>query len=56
MAAGRFGLIIASDQYEDAGLRRLAAPSRDAQALAAALSDPDIGGFEIETMVNRPSL
>jgi beta-lactam-binding protein with PASTA domain len=55
MTPGRFGLIIASYRYADSGLRRLVAPARDAEALAAVLSDPRIGGFEVETVINRPS-
>src|SRR4051794_17928619 len=54
MAGGRFGLIMASYQYDDPGLRQLVAPPHDAEALAAALGDPNIGGFEIKTVINRP--
>jgi uncharacterized caspase-like protein len=54
MAGGRFGLLIASYQYDDAGLRQLVAPPHDAEALAAALRDPEIGGFEVQTVINRP--
>jgi hypothetical protein len=31
--AGRYALIVATDEYEDARLRRLRAPARDAEAL-----------------------
>ena len=55
MAAIRSALIVASDDYMDPGLRRLHAPAGDAQALAAVLSDPKIGGFEVRTMLNEPA-
>ncbi|HEV2918092.1 MAG TPA: hypothetical protein VG673_02455, partial [Actinomycetota bacterium] len=42
----RSALIVASDNYTDPGLRQLRAPASDAQALAAVLRDPQIGGFE----------
>jgi hypothetical protein len=51
----RFALIIGSDEYSDQGLRRLAAPSNDVDALATALKDPEIGGFEVAVAVNEPS-
>jgi ABC transport system ATP-binding/permease protein len=51
----RNALIVASDQYADPGLRRLQAPSSDAHALAAVLRDPEIGGFEVRTLLNEPS-
>src|SRR3954463_3590627 len=53
--AGRFALIIASADYEDPGLRRLAAPTRDAEQLAAVLGDPAVGDFDVEIVVNRTS-
>jgi beta-lactam-binding protein with PASTA domain len=52
---GRFALIIASSDYEDAGLRRLAAPTRDAEQLAAVLGDPAVGNFDVDIVVNRTS-
>jgi outer membrane protein assembly factor BamB len=51
----RSALIVASDQYTDPGLRRLQAPASDAQALAAVLRDPGIGGFELRTLLNEPA-
>ena len=55
MSANRYALIIASDQYEDTGLRRLIAPSHDAEALASALRDPAVGDFDAEVIVNQSS-
>jgi len=51
----RSALIVASDDYADPGLRRLRAPASDAQALAAVLRDPEIGGFEVRTLLNKPA-
>ena len=52
--ARRLALVIATYQYEDAGLRRLTAPARDAESFAAVLRDPDIAGFEVTTLINEP--
>jgi uncharacterized caspase-like protein len=51
----RSALIIASDVYADAGLKRLRAPANDARELAAVLHDPAIGGFEVRTLLNEPA-
>jgi hypothetical protein len=51
----RSALIVASDEYTDPGLRRLRAPTKDAQALATVLRDPGIGGFEVRTLLNEPA-
>jgi uncharacterized caspase-like protein len=48
----RAALIVANDRYDDEGLRELAAPAQDADALAAALADPAIGGFEVAVRHN----
>jgi Caspase domain len=55
MDDSRSALIVASDDYADPGLRRLRAPASDAQALAAVLRDPAIGGFEVRTLLNQPA-
>lgn len=51
---GRHALVVAADEFDDVGLRALVSPRRDAADLARALADPDIGGFEVKTIVNRP--
>jgi ABC-type amino acid transport substrate-binding protein len=51
----RSALIVASDEYSDPGLRRLRAPASDAQALTAVLQDPEIGGFQVRTLLNEPA-
>src|ERR1700722_6526933 len=55
MDGTRNALIVASEQYTDPGLRRLRAPASDARALAAVLSDPAVGGFEVRTLLNEPA-
>jgi ABC-type glycerol-3-phosphate transport system substrate-binding protein len=51
----RSALIVANDDYQDAGLRRLRAPAADAQALASVLQDPKIGEFQVRTLLNEPA-
>ncbi|WP_285687517.1 caspase family protein [Actinoplanes sp. NBRC 103695] len=51
----RSALIVASYDYQDPGLRRLRAPARDAEALAAVLRDPRIGGFDVRVLLNEPA-
>jgi Protein of unknown function (DUF3105)/Caspase domain len=51
----RSALIVASDAYTDPGLRQLRAPASDAQALAAVLEHPEIGGFQVRTLLNQPA-
>jgi tetratricopeptide (TPR) repeat protein len=50
---GRFALIIAVDHYSDNRLKELRAPSSDAESLAAVLADPDIGQFEVQSIINE---
>ena len=54
MSAGRRALIVATYEYADAGLRRLAAPEHDAESLATVLEDPQIADFDVTTLVNQP--
>ncbi|MGY0231277.1 caspase, EACC1-associated type [Longispora urticae] len=49
----RLALLIATYEYEDAGLRKLVSPPHDAEAFAAVLSDPEIAGFEVTTLINE---
>jgi hypothetical protein len=55
MVGPRTALIVANDSYTDPGLRRLRAPASDARALTAVLSDPEIGSFEVRTLLNEPA-
>ncbi|MFK8911310.1 caspase, EACC1-associated type [Streptomyces sp. YS-3] len=50
----RLALLVATYEYQDAGLRRLTAPAHDAESLAAVLRDPEIADFEVTTLVNEP--
>ncbi|GGP31968.1 hypothetical protein GCM10010278_01840 [Streptomyces melanogenes] len=50
----RLALLVATYEYQDAGLRGLTAPAHDAEALAGVLRDPDIAGFEVTTLINEP--
>jgi hypothetical protein len=51
----RTALIVASDEYEHEGLRRLLSPAADADALAGVLGDPRIGGFDVQVVHNEPA-
>lgn len=55
MDGQRLALIVASDEYEHEGLRRLLAPAADADALAGVLGDPRIGGFDVQVVHNEPA-
>ena len=50
----RLALLVASWEYQDAAFSQLRAPGRDAERLAEVLRDPEVGGFEIRTLLNRP--
>lgn len=52
--AARHALLIATETYTDPALGRLTAPGGDARALADVLSDPEIAGFEVTTLVDQP--
>jgi hypothetical protein len=54
MSGSRVALLVATDAYVDPKLIELGAPQHDATALASVLGDPEIGGFRVETLVNRP--
>ncbi len=47
-------LIVATDTYIDEGLTQLTAPGADSAELAEVLRDPDIGGFDVQSIVNEP--
>ena len=53
-AAGRRALVVATYEYGDSDLRRLAAPAHDADSLARVLKDPAIAGFDVTMLVNQP--
>lgn len=51
--AKRRALLVANGTYADSRLRRLRAPTGDVEALEAVLSDPDIGGFDVDCVVDQ---
>ena len=56
MSGTRRALIIANDRYDNPGLRRLASPSADAEALKTVLKDREVGAFDrVEIVANEPS-
>ncbi len=54
MGGERFGLLVASSEFQNESLRCLSAPPADVEALAGVLRRSDVGGFDIETLVNQP--
>jgi uncharacterized caspase-like protein len=54
VARRRLALLVATYRYQDAGLRQLAAPGHDAEALAEVLRDPEIADFDVTVLVNEP--
>jgi hypothetical protein len=54
MDGERFGLLVASSEFQNESLRRLKAPPADVEALADVLRRSDVGGFDIKTLVNQP--
>lgn len=53
MPGRRRALIVASDSYENEGLRQLRSPAADADALSGLLGDPQIGGFQVTVVRNE---
>jgi hypothetical protein len=53
--AERRALIIANDLYKHEGLRRLVAPTHDAEALERVLAHPQVGRFDVTVIRNRQS-
>jgi hypothetical protein len=49
----RAALVIAATRYGDPQLGQLRAPARDAEELAAVLSDANIGGFAVTTVIDQ---
>jgi hypothetical protein len=51
----RVALLVATSTYDDPGLARLVSPAQDAEALAAVLAAPSIGGFEVSSVEDATS-
>ena len=54
MASRGRALVVATYDYADGGLRRLAAPEHDADSFADVLKDEAIAGFDVTMLVNQP--
>lgn len=51
----RIALLIATSAYTDPDLRQLRAPGRDASDLAEVLTNPQIGGFKVTSLIDVAS-
>jgi WD40 repeat protein len=51
----RRALIVTADRYADHRLRQLKSPPHDASELGKVLGDPEIGGFDVAILANRPA-
>jgi hypothetical protein len=51
----RLALVVATDRYDDASLSRLRSAAADADALSEVLSDPAVGGFEVDVVRDAAS-
>jgi uncharacterized caspase-like protein len=52
-AGPRAALIVATGSYSDATLTRLQSTAHDATEMASVLADPDIGSFEVTSVIDR---
>lgn len=52
MPGGRFALLIATGRYDTPGLSRLRSPAPDAEGLAEVLSDPQVGDFAVQSVID----
>src|SRR4051812_24361480 len=55
MPGRRSALVVAVDDYEHPGLRRLPSAGADADALASVLGDPAVAGFDVQVVRNQPA-
>jgi hypothetical protein len=51
----RRALLVATGSYADPALAALRAPTGDVASLAAVLGDEEIGGFEVQQLIDRPA-
>ena len=51
----RSALIVATGQYDDPSLAGLRGAAADVGALKSVFGDPDIGGFDVQTVVDQPA-
>jgi uncharacterized caspase-like protein len=52
--ADRLALVIANSKFDDPKQTRLTMPGRDAKAMAKVLSDPNIGAFKVDMLLDKP--
>ena len=52
-AGPRAALVVATGNYTDAALTRLQSTAHDAAEMASVLADPDIGSFEVTSLIDR---
>ena len=52
-AGPRAALVVATGSYNDATLTRLQSTAHDATEMASVLADPDIGSFEVTSVIDR---
>lgn len=53
--SSRAALLIATSTYADPTFNPLVAPEPDARGLAEVLGKPEIGAFDVQTVVNQPA-
>jgi hypothetical protein len=53
--AARSALVVATTSYLDPSLSALRAPAVDAAGFAGVLADPEIGGFDVRTVIDAPA-
>ena len=53
--SARSALIVATGRYDDPALAGLRGAAADVDALAAVFGDPEIGGFDVQTVVDQPA-
>ncbi|MFC5379362.1 caspase, EACC1-associated type [Aquipuribacter nitratireducens] len=54
-AGARKALVVATTSYSDTTLDALRAPATDAADLAQLLADPEVGAFDVTTVLDRPA-
>jgi hypothetical protein len=55
LSSRRRALLVATGRYGDPALAALRAPTGDVAALAAVLGDAEVGGFEVQQLIDRPT-
>ncbi|GAA3456555.1 caspase, EACC1-associated type [Dactylosporangium matsuzakiense] len=53
-SGGRFALVVATGQYQDAAFSTLHAPGQDARDMIEVLGDPEVGQFDVDAAIDLP--